>query len=83
MYDVEYLIDLAKMDLKGKELEDATGTTTDDIIKDLCVGCVSNNSKKLYESSDILFLFYHFKYNKHLMHNTWIKTINSFSHGRL
>ena len=28
-----------------------------------------------------MFLFYHFKYNKHLMHKTWIKTINSFSHG--
>ena len=83
MYDVEQLLELAKMDLKGtaKESEDAIGTTTDDIIKDLRVGCVSNSSKKLYESSNVLFLFYHFKYNKHLMHNTWIKTINSFSHG--
>ena len=84
MYDVEELIELVKMDLKekkGKRSEDATGTTMDEIIKDLQVGCVSNSSKRLYVSSNVLFLFYHFKYNKHVMHKTWIKTINSFSHG--
>ena len=41
------------MDLKGKESEDATGTTTDNIIKDLPVRCVSNTSKKNYESSNV------------------------------
>ena len=81
MYNVEQLIELAKMDLKGKESEDITGSTADDIIKDLCIGYVSNSSKKLYESFNLLFLFYHFKYNKHLVHNTWIKTIKSFSRG--
>ena len=32
MYKVEQLIELAKIDLKGKESEDATGTTTDDTV---------------------------------------------------
>ena len=53
MYNVEHLFELAKMDLKGKESEDATGTTTDNIIKDLPVRCVSNTSKKNYESSNV------------------------------
>ena len=84
MYDVEELIELANMDLKERAKKDSDidrNSTTDEIIKDLRVGCVSSSSKRLYESSNVLFLFYHFKFNKHLMHKTWIKTINSFSHG--
>ena len=60
MYEVEQLVELAKMDLKGNNSEDTTGTTIDDIIKVLHAGCVSNSSKKLHKSSNVLFLFYHF-----------------------
>ena len=81
MYDVEELIELSKMDLKSGEKESEEGCTTNDIIKDLRVGCVSNNSKKLYESANVLFLFYNLKYNKHLIHKTWMKTISSFTYG--
>ena len=53
MYDVEQLIEPAKIDLKGKESDDATGPTMNDIIKDLHVRCISNTSKKIYESSNV------------------------------
>jgi len=45
MYDVQELIELEKMDVisNKKELE---YETTGGILKDLRVGCVSNNSKK-------------------------------------
>ena len=45
------------------------------------MGCVSDNSKKLYQSANVMFLFYIYKFNKHLMHKTWLRTINSFIHG--
>ena len=77
MYAAELELELVNIDLKGKESEDVTGTTTDDIIKDLRVRCVSNSSKRLYGLSNVLFLFYHFKFDKNLMHKIWIKTINS------
>ena len=80
MYDVEELIELSHMNLRGegnsKEYE-----STDDIIKDLRVGCVSENSKKMYESANVMFLLYIYKMNKHLMHKTWLQTINSFTYG--
>ena len=56
MYDVEQLIEPAKIDLKGKESDDATGPTMNDIIKDLHVRCISNTSKKIM--SLLMFSFY-------------------------
>ena len=53
MYEVEQFIKLVKIDLKGKESDDATGPTMNDIIKDLHVRCISNTSKKIYESSNV------------------------------
>ena len=81
MYDVEELIELSNMNLKDANKKESEYETTDDIIKDLRVGCVSENSKKMYQSANVMFLFYIYKFNKHLMHKTWLKTINSFIYG--
>ena len=45
MSNVEQLIELANIDLKGKQSEDVTKTTTDYIMRDLHVVCVINSSK--------------------------------------
>ena len=57
------------------------GETTDDIIRDLKLGCVANNSKKCYTSAIVSFLQYIYKFDKFLMHKTWIKSINNFTHN--
>ena len=62
MYDVAELLELTKMDVNDNLKKD--GETTDDIIKELRNGCVNGNSKKLYESANILFLLHIFKRQK-------------------
>ena len=46
-YDVQELIEISNMDLKDAQVKGECYETTDDILKDLKVGCVSNSSKKL------------------------------------
>ena len=79
IYDVEELIESSKMDVSSQKKE-SEYETTGDILKDLRVGCVSNSSKKSYESANVMFLTYIFKFNKNVMHKTWIQTINLLSH---
>ena len=69
------------MNVKDNLKEDCE--TTDDIIKDLRNGCVSLGSKSLYESAHILFLLFIFKRQKNLMHNTWMRNLNTFTFGVL
>ena len=83
IYDVEELIEISNMNLKEeKEKMDLSyGQNSEELLKDLRVGCVSDSSKRLYESSNVLFLFYIFQCKKYLMHKTWIRTIGSLSYG--
>ena len=60
-YDVEELIEISKMNLKESGEKELEGPTTDDIIKDLRVVCVSILPKNLYKAANILFLFYNLK----------------------
>ena len=57
------------------------GQNSEELLKDLRVGCVSDSSKMLYESSNVLFLFYIFQCKKYLMHKIRIQTIGSLSYG--
>ena len=79
MYDVAELLELTKMDMNNNVNE--RNETMDDIVKDLRSGCVSQSSKTLYESANILFLLYIYKMQTNTMHNTWIRTLNTFTFG--
>ena len=81
MYDVAELLELSNLDLKSNIRSEGNIETTDDLIKDLRSGCVSQSSKNLYESANILFLLYIYKFKTNLMHKTWIRTLRSFSYG--
>jgi hypothetical protein len=55
---------------KREESED-----TDEIIKELKDGCVSQSSKRAYKSASIIFLFYIYKFQKYMMHKTRFKML--------
>ena len=61
--------------------KDNENETTEDIIKGLKHGCVSNNSKKNYISNICLFLIYIYKYDRYLLHNSWSSTLDSFTYS--
>lgn len=63
------------------ELSDKVGPASLNIIDDLKDNCISQNSKTTYTSSLVLFLTYIYRYDTHLLHNSWIKTIKTFSFG--
>ena len=76
--DMYYATDLLDIGRNGKEMNVAE--TTNDIIRDLKLGCVANNSKQAYKSAIVSFLQYIYKYDKYLLHNTWIKSLKTLSY---
>jgi hypothetical protein len=80
VYDVEELFEIANIDVKNRKSE-ADYECTDDILKDLRAGCVSNASKNLYQSANVLFLYYIYEIHRYLLHKTWIRMLTSLSFG--
>ena len=62
------------------ELSD-TVESSSDIIKDLKGNCISKNSKSTYTCTLVSFILYIYKFNRPLLHKSWMETINTFSNG--
>jgi hypothetical protein len=56
IYDVAELLELSRINLTDKEKREES-KDTDEIIKELKSGCVSQSSKRVYESANIIFYF--------------------------
>ena len=64
----------------GTEIKkDDEDETTEDIIKELKHGCVSTNSKKIIFLTLLFFIIYIYKFDRHLLHNSWSVTLDSFT----
>ena len=82
MYDVTELLENLNesQNLEVKKEEDGL-VSTEEVINKLKHGCVAKNSLRAYTASLILFLIYIYKYDKYLLHRSWIKSIKTFTYG--
>ena len=71
IFDVEDLIVLAG--------DTKIGNNEKDVFQDLRDSCVAPKSQNGYLSAIIILLYHNYKLKQHLLHRSWVKTLNSFS----
>ena len=79
MYDVNEILELGSEIVQDED--HVENDDSDRIINSLKHGCVAKSSLRSYNLSLVTFLIYVYKFDRHLMHNSWIKAIDSFTYG--
>ena len=74
LHDSENLVE------EEEEEEDGL-VSSDKVINKLKHGCVAKKLLRAYTASLSLFLIYIYKYDKYLLHRSWIKSIKTFTYG--
>ena len=77
MYDVTELLEM------GSEIIDEFDDSMDPdkIINSLKHGCVAKSSQRSYSLSLVTFIMYIYEFDRYLLHNSWISSINTFTFG--
>jgi len=81
MYDVTELLEYGGEDTGTEEDDNGKGVITDKVINNLKHGCVAKNSLRSYTTALSTFLIYIFKFDRYLMHKSWIRSIKTFTYG--
>lgn len=69
MYDVTELLEM------GTEVAEEDEDDPNKVMNSLKHGCVAESSQKAYTMSLVTFIIYIYKFERHLLHNSWIKSI--------